>query len=117
MNRPSGDPCRAYGSPAVSFVNTDRGVLCSWEGVATGESIPVEKAPGGRAFAGTLNRAGTLDIRATQVGSGTTLGTIIRLVEEAQRSAAPVQRLANRYTQFYAPIAFGLAAVVYFLPP
>lgn len=81
----------------------------------TGESIPVEKAPGHRVFAGTLNRAGTLDIRATQVGSGTTLGKIIHLVEEAQRSAAPVQRLANRYAQFYTPIAFAIAAVVYFL--
>ncbi len=81
----------------------------------TGESIPVEKMPGHRVFAGTLNRAGTLDVRATQVGSGTTLGKIIRLVEEAQRSTAPVQRLANRYAQFYAPIAFALAGVVYFL--
>ncbi len=81
----------------------------------TGESIPVEKMPGQRVFAGTLNRAGTLDVRATQVGAGTTLGKIIRLVEEAQRSAAPVQRLANRYAQFYAPIAFAIAAAVYFL--
>ncbi len=81
----------------------------------TGESVPAEKMPGHRVFAGTLNRAGTLDIRATEVGSGTTLGKIIRLVEEAQRSAAPVQRLANRYAQFYAPIAFGIAVVVYLL--
>lgn len=81
----------------------------------TGESIPVEKGPGQRVFAGTLNRAGILDIRATQVGSGTTLGKIIRLVEEAQRTTAPVQRLANRYAQFYAPIAFAVAAAVYFL--
>lgn len=81
----------------------------------TGESIPVEKTPGHRVFAGTLNRAGTLDIRATQVGSGTTLGKIIRRVEEAQRSAAPIQRLANRYAQFYAPIAFALGGVVYLL--
>jgi len=81
----------------------------------TGESIPVEKAPGQRVFAGTLNRAGTLDVRATQVGSGTTLARIIRLVEEAQRSAAPVQRLANRYAQFYAPIAFATAVAVYLL--
>jgi len=85
------------------------------ESSITGESIPAEKAPGDRVFAGTLNRAGTLDVRATQVGSGTILGKIIRLVEVAQRSAAPVQRLANRYAQLYAPIAFGLAAVVYFV--
>jgi P-type E1-E2 ATPase len=50
-----------------------------------------------------------------QVGIGTTLGRIIRLVEEAQRSAAPVQRLANRYAQFYAPIAFAVASGDYFL--
>ncbi len=81
----------------------------------TGESMPVDKTPGRRVFAGTLNRAGTLDIRASEVGSGTTLGKIIRLVEEAQRRTAPVQRLANRYAQFYAPIAFALAGVIYFL--
>ncbi len=85
------------------------------ESSITGESIPVEKTPGEQVFAGTLNRAGTLDIRATQVGSGTTLGKIVRLVEEAQRSTAPVQRLANRYAQFYAPVAFAMAAGVYFL--
>ncbi len=81
----------------------------------TGESIPVDKGPGDRVFAGTLNRAGTLDVRATQVGAGTTLGKIIALVGEAQRSSAPVQRLANRYAHFYAPIAFALAIGVYVL--
>ena len=85
------------------------------ESSVTGESIPVDKTPGNRVFAGTLNRAGTLDIRATEVGSGTTLGKIIRLVEEAQRTTAPVQRLANRYAQFYAPVAFAIAGVVYLL--
>ncbi len=81
----------------------------------TGESVPVDKGPGDRVFAGTLNRAGTLDVRATQVGAGTTLGKIIALVGEAQRSTAPVQRLANRYAQFYAPIAFAIAVGVYVL--
>ncbi len=81
----------------------------------TGESIPVEKGPGHRVFAGTLNRAGTLDVRATGVCGGTTLGKIIRLVEEAQHSTAPVQRLANRYAQWYAPLAFAIAIGVYLL--
>jgi len=81
----------------------------------TGESIPVDKGPGDRVFAGTLNLAGTLDVRATQVGAGTTLGKIIALVGEAQRSTAPVQRLANRYAQLYAPIAFAIAVGVYIL--
>ncbi|MEW6749383.1 MAG: cation-translocating P-type ATPase [Candidatus Latescibacterota bacterium] len=79
----------------------------------TGESLPVDKGPGDRVFAGTLNRAGALDVRATQVGAGTTLGKIIALVEAAQRSTAPVQRLASRYAQFYAPLAFTLAVAVY----
>ncbi len=81
----------------------------------TGESVPVDKGPGDRVFAGTLNRAGTLDVRATQVGAGTALGKIIALVGEAQRSTAPVQRLANRYAQFYAPTAFAIAVGVYAL--
>jgi Cd2+/Zn2+-exporting ATPase len=81
----------------------------------TGESIPVDKGPGDRVFAGTLNLAGILDVRATQVGAGTTLGKIIALVGEAQRSTAPVQRLANRYAQLYAPIAFAIAVGVYIL--
>ena len=92
-----------------------QGAAAMDQGSITGESIPVDKTPGDQVFAGTLNRAGTLDIRATQVGSGTTLGKIVRLVEAAQRSAAPVQRLANRYAQFYAPIAFAIAAAVYVL--
>ncbi len=81
----------------------------------TGESVPIDKGPGDRVFAGTMNRAGTLDVRAAQVGAGTTLGKIIALVGEAQRSTAPVQRLANRYAQFYAPIAFAIAVGVYVL--
>jgi Cd2+/Zn2+-exporting ATPase len=79
----------------------------------TGESVPADKGPGDPVFASTLNLAGTLDIVVRSVGAETLLGRIVRLVEEAQRSSAPVQRLANRYAQFYAPVAFGIAVAVY----
>lgn len=102
-----------------ALVPVDGGVVAGQASVdqsaITGESMPVDKRPGDRVFAGTLNRAGTLDVGATQVGAGTTLGKIVALVEEAQRNSAPVQRLANRYAQFYAPIAFGIAVAVYLL--
>ncbi len=77
----------------------------------TGESILVDKRPGDPVFAGTLNEAGALEIRTTQVGDQTTLGQIRRMVLEAQASKAPIERLLDRYAKFYTPAAIllGLA--------
>ncbi|NLD57554.1 MAG: cation-translocating P-type ATPase, partial [Methanomicrobiales archaeon] len=74
----------------------------------TGESIPVEKNPGDGVFAGTLNELGVLVIRATRVGSETTLGQIRRLVAEAHEQKAPVERVLDRYAKIYTPVAIVL---------
>lgn len=85
------------------------------ESTITGEAVPVDKTIGDTVFAGTLNTAGTLEIQAQKLGRDTTLGTIVKLVEEAQKSQAPVQRLANKYAQYLVPITFSIAALVYVL--
>ncbi len=71
----------------------------------TGESLPVEKSPGDPVYAGTLNETGALEVRAAQVGEGTTLGQIRRMVAEAQGNKAPIERILNRYAKFYTPAA------------
>lgn len=73
------------------------------EAMLTGESLPVEKKEGAHIFAGTLNREGLIKARAVNVGAETALGHIIRMVEEAQNSKAPIQRLADRVTAVFVP--------------
>ena len=85
------------------------------ESTITGEAVPVDKTIGATAFAGTLNTAGTLEIQAQKLGRDTTLGTIVKLVEEAQKSQAPVQRLANQYAQYLVPLTFSIAILVFLL--
>ncbi len=76
----------------------------------TGESVPIDKQSGDTVFAGTLASLGALEVRATQVGSETTLGQIRRMVAEAQEEKAPIERLLDRYAKLYTPIALVLAA-------
>ena len=76
----------------------------------TGESVPADKSAGDSVFAGTLNGSGAILMRATRVGTDTTLAQVIRLVEEAQGSAAPVQRLADKVAAWFVP-AVGLIAL------
>jgi Cu+-exporting ATPase len=83
------------------------------ESMLTGESLPVEKAPQSRVVAGTVNRAGSFVFRATAVGSETTLARIIQLVEEAQGSRAPIQRLADRVAAVFVPIVLVVAALTF----
>lgn len=68
------------------------------ESMLTGEPLPVTKTPGDEVVGGTVNQAGALTMRATRVGADTTLSSIIRMVEEAQGSKAPIQRLADVYS-------------------
>ena len=85
------------------------------ESMLTGESLPVEKSPGDVVYGGTINRAGLLRLQATRVGRETALAQIIRLVEEAQGSKAPMQRLADRVAAVFVPFVLLIAAVDFVL--
>ncbi len=89
------------------------GVSATDESMLTGESMPVEKTIGSRVTGGTVNRTGLLTIRATRVGADTALSQIIKLVEEAQASTAPVQRLADQVTRFFVPAVVATAIATF----
>jgi heavy metal translocating P-type ATPase len=79
----------------------------------TGESMPLEKMTGAAVFAGSINQSGALEIRAERIGRDTSYGKIIEAVEEAERSRAPVQRLADRLAGYLVYFALGAAALTY----
>jgi Cu+-exporting ATPase len=79
------------------------------ESMLTGESIPVEKKIGDKVFGGTVNKEGVFKFRAEKIGKETVLAQIIKLVEEAQTQKAPIQRVADRVTNFFVPIVVIIA--------
>ena len=81
------------------------------ESALTGESIPVEKKPGDRVAAATINKTGFLKFRADKIGEDTTLAQIIRLVEQAGGSKAPIARLADRIAGVFVPVVMSIALV------
>lgn len=83
------------------------------EKIITGESIPVEKNVGNEVIGATVNKTGMLKIKATKVGEDTALAQIVRLVEEAQASSAPVQKFADRVVAKFVPIVFSVAAIAF----
>ena len=83
------------------------------ESMLTGEPIPVEKASGGMVIGSTLNTSGTFVMRATKVGRDTALARIVDLVQRAQGSKAPIQRLADQVSAVFIPIVFGLALLAF----
>ncbi|HPE85327.1 MAG TPA: copper-translocating P-type ATPase, partial [Chlamydiales bacterium] len=83
------------------------------EAFLTGESAPVVKEVGAQIFAGSINGNGILEVKAQRLGSETALGRIIKLVEEAQKSKAPIQRLADRISNIFVPGVLGVALLTF----
>lgn len=85
------------------------------ESMLTGESIPVEKQVGDKVVGSTMNKNGSFEFRATNVGSETALAQIIRLIEDAQGSKAPIQAHADRISAWFVPAVMGVAALTFVL--
>jgi Cu+-exporting ATPase len=83
------------------------------ESLLTGEAVPVDKQPGDEVIGATINREGLLKIKATKVGADTTLAQIIRLVDMAQTSKAPIQRFADRAASYFVPGVVGAAFLTF----
>ncbi len=83
------------------------------ESMVTGESLPVGKEPGSKVIAGTLNASGSFLMRAEKVGRDTMLSRIVQMVAEAQRSRAPIQRLADRVSGWFVPLVVLVAALAF----
>lgn len=83
------------------------------ESMITGESLPVEKKAGDTVIGATINKTGSFQFRATRVGAETTLAQIIRLVEEAQGSKAPIQDFADKISAYFVPLVIGIAIVTF----
>ena len=82
---------------------------------SSGEPIPVEKKIGSHVLAGTINQKGSFIIRAEKVGGETVLARIIRMVQEAQGSKAPVQRIVDKVTGIFVPVVLGLSVLTFFI--
>jgi len=92
------------------------GVIISGEtsvdqSIMTGESLPVDKGPGDDVFCGTINRFGSLDIRATKVGADSSLQKLIRMVQEAENKKAPMARIADKCASWLVPLALLIAII------
>ena len=80
----------------------------------TGESMPIDKTVDNEVIGATLNKNGVITIQATKVGQDTALSNIIKVVEEAQSSKAPIQRLADIISGYFVPIVIGIAVLTFY---
>ncbi|MBN2655291.1 MAG: copper-translocating P-type ATPase [Nitrospirae bacterium] len=101
-----GEKAPVDGTVSEGFSSIDESML-------TGESIPVDKKPGDQVFGGTINRSGAFVMEAGKVGRDTMLARIIRLVEEAQGSKAPIQRLADKTAAVFVPAVVSIALITF----
>jgi len=85
------------------------------ESMISGEPLPVEKKSGDKVLAGTINQRGSLTIEASQVGSGTVLAQIVRMVREAQGSKAPVQKIADKISSIFVPVVMVISVLTFVL--
>ena len=92
---------------------SSKGATSIDESMVTGEPIPVEKAPGDQVTGGTVNGTGTFVMEAQRVGSDTLLAQIVRMVSEAQRSRAPIQRLADTVSGWFVPTVVVVAIMTF----
>jgi len=83
------------------------------ESMLTGESLPVEKVPGAGVIGGTINKLGLLKFEATKIGKETALAQIVKLVEQAQASKAPIQNLADKISAIFVPVVIGIAIITF----
>lgn len=83
------------------------------QSVMTGESLPVDKQPGDAVFSGTINRFGSIDIRATRVGEDSSLQRLIRMVRDAENNKAPMQRIVDKWASWMVPAALLIAVITY----
>jgi Cu+-exporting ATPase len=91
------------------------GITSIDESLITGESVPVTRKTGDRVIGGSLNFDGALEYRATSIGADSVLGQMMRLVEEAQSSRAPMQQLADRVSAVFVPVVLGLALATFLI--
>src|SRR5690625_6176446 len=85
------------------------------ESMLTGESIPIEKDLGEQLIGSTINKNGSIEMEATKVGKDTALASIVKVVEEAQGSKAPIQRLADVISGYFVPIVVGIAILTFII--
>ena len=102
-----GDTVPADGEIVAGFTTLDQASI-------TGESLPVDGAPGARVFAGTLNLTGSIEMVVGRTGSDTVIGRVTAIVEEAKTSRAPVMRLIDDYTRYYMPLVLIITGFVLF---
>ena len=85
------------------------------ESMLTGESLPVEKRPGDLCIGATINKFGTFKFEATKIGKDTVLSQIVKMVEDAQGSKAPIQKIADKVAGVFVPVVIGIAAVTFLI--